>query len=299
MPAFDAYVMVDWSASSSPKLGPDSIWIASGERSGDTVRHINLQNPATRAAAIAAIAEIFASFPGRRILAGFDFPFGYVRGTAAALGMDQPAWRHTWRRLAADVRDEAYNGNNRFDVAESWNKSITGQPFPFWGNVREDGRSHLTRKRFRPHGEEDLPERRLVEARATTAQPVWKMAYTGSVGSQAMLGIPRVWQLRNDERFVGETAIWPFETGLGDARDKRIVLAEIYPSLIAPKEIPGKPKDAGQVTAMVERLAALDAADRLARFFRADPKLTDSEEEAVVTEEAWMLGVTAKGRYWK
>jgi hypothetical protein len=32
--AFDAYVMVDWSSSSSPASGNDSIWIASGAWSG-------------------------------------------------------------------------------------------------------------------------------------------------------------------------------------------------------------------------------------------------------------------------
>jgi hypothetical protein len=34
--AFDAYVMVDWSSSSSPATGNDSIWLASGTRHGRT-----------------------------------------------------------------------------------------------------------------------------------------------------------------------------------------------------------------------------------------------------------------------
>ena len=129
-----------------------------------------------------------------------------MRGTAAALGMDQPAWRHMWRRICADIRDDEENRNNRFDVAENWNRFISGEPFPFWGNVREEERSHLLRKRFRGHGDEDLPERRLVEAMTPTAQPVWKLAYAGSVGSQTLLGIPRVWTLRNDPRFATESA---------------------------------------------------------------------------------------------
>ena len=35
---FDDYVMVDWSASSHPRTGKDSIWIASGDWHGDTLK---------------------------------------------------------------------------------------------------------------------------------------------------------------------------------------------------------------------------------------------------------------------
>ena len=299
MPAFTNYIMVDWSAASLPKTGSDSIWIASTRRRDGAMSRTRLQNPSTRQEAMEILGGLMDAVPKRgRALIGFDFPFGYVRGTAAALGMDKPAWRHMWRRISADIRDDDENRNNRFDVAEGWNRFISGEPFPFWGNVREEDRSHLLRKRFRNHGDGDLPERRVAEAMTPTAQPVWKLAYAGSVGSQTMLGIPRVWALRNDPRFATEAAIWPFETGLADAPALRFVLAEIYPSLIEPKKLRGKPKDAGQVAAMVDHLSALDNEERLTPFFVGDPDLDPVLAEEVVAEEGWILGVTGDRRFW-
>ena len=291
--------MVDWSAASLPKTGEDSVWIASTRRRGGTLGRTRLQNPETRTEATDALAALLDAVPKRgRALIGFDFPFGYVRGTAAALGMDPPAWRHMWRRVTADIRDDDENRNNRFDVAEGWNRYISGEAFPFWGNVREEDRSHLARKRQRDHQDGDLPERRIVEAMTPTAQPVWKLAYAGSVGSQVLLGIPRVWFLRNDPRFAGESAIWPFETGLADAPKRRFIFAEIYPSLIEPKKLRGKPKDAGQVAAMVEHLATLDEAEKLAPYFAGDPSLDGADAECVVEEEGWILGVTGERQFW-
>ena len=299
MPAFTNYIMVDWSSASQPKTGADSIWVASARRHGGEMKRTRLQNLSTRQEATDALGALLEAVPKRgRALIGFDFPFGYVRGTAAALGMDKPAWRHMWRRITADIRDDDENRNNRFDIAEGWNRYISGEPFPFWGNVREEDRPHLSRKRFRGHEEGDLPERRLVEAMTPTAQPVWKLAYAGSVGSQVLLGIPRVWMLRNDPRFATEAALWPFETGLKDDPAFRFVFAEIYPSLIEPKKLRGKPKDAGQVAAMVEHLAALDEDDALVPFFEADPRLSPVEAEEVEGEEGWILGVTGPRRFW-
>ncbi len=299
MPAFTNYIMVDWSAASLPKTGADSIWIASTRRRQGKVSRTRLQNPTTRHEATEILANLMDAVPKRgRAVIGFDFPFGYVQGTAAALGMDPPAWRHMWRRISADIRDDGENRNNRFDVAEAWNRYISGEAFPFWGNVREEDRSHLLRKRFRDHGEGDLPEKRLVEAMTPTAQPVWKLAYAGSVGSQTLLGIPRVWTLRNDPRFAKEAAIWPFETGLADDPAYRFILAEIYPSLIEPKKLRGKPKDAGQVAAMVEHMSALDEEEQLTRYFAGSPSLSAEQAENVVEEEGWILGVTGERQFW-
>lgn len=299
VPAFTNYIMVDWSAASLPKSGADSIWIASNRRRGDKLSRTRLQNPQTRSEATDILAGLLETVPRRgRALIGFDFPFGYVRGTAEALGMDPPAWRHMWRRITADIRDDDENRNNRFDVAEGWNRYISGEAFPFWGNVREDDRSHLSRKRLRDHEEGDLPERRFVEALTPTAQPVWKLAYAGSVGSQVLLGIPRVWLLRNDPRFANEAAIWPFETGLADAPKSRFIFAEVYPSLIEPKKLRGKPKDAGQVAAMIEHLAALDADQKLTPYFAGDPSLPAEAAEQVIEEEGWILGVTGDRQFW-
>ncbi len=295
MPAFDSYIMVDWSAAAVPRRGKDSIWIACVDRLSDgRVRRSVLENPATRAEATDRLAGLIANRAdrGKRVLTGFDFPFGYPRGTGAALGHDGLVWRRIWAQIDALLDDAADNANNRFDVGEALNRALTGEAFPFWGHDGNRERPHLLRRDRRPHGPDDLSERRLCEARVRTTQPVWKLAYTGSVGSQALTGIPRVWALRTDGRLAFRTQIWPFETGLADCPEAQVILAEIYPSLVPPEALPGLPKDAGQVSAMAKALARWDAAGRLPALFAADPALTDAERHAVETEEAWILGVT-------
>jgi hypothetical protein len=44
-------------------------------------------------------------------------------------------------------------------------------------------------------------------------QPIWKLFGNGSVGGQALLGIPRLSALRNDEVLEPVFRVWPFETG--------------------------------------------------------------------------------------
>jgi precorrin-8X/cobalt-precorrin-8 methylmutase len=288
--------MVDWSAASAPRLGKDSIWIAVAERlrgRGKAVRRTDLVNLRTRAEAASWLETRLAALAKKgRVLAGFDFPFGYPAGTAARLGLNGTAWRSLWTALAAAIADDAGNANNRFDVAEDWNRRLCGEAFPFWGNVREEHRAHLVRRGCRAHGPGDLPRRRLADARVPGAHPVWQLAGNGSVGSQALLGIPRVWQMRHAPALETISAIWPFETGLADDASKRVILAESYPSLVRAKRLARLPKDAGQVAAMVEAFARADAAGELPFWFTGDPALGDDERAAIETEEAWILGLS-------
>src|SRR5262249_33605160 len=231
-----------------------------------------------------------------RVLAGFDFPFGYPAGTAARLGLNCTAWRSLWTELVERITDDGGNANNRFDLAEDWNRRICGEAFPFWGHVREAQRAHLLRRGGGAHGPGDLPRGRLADARVPGAHPVWQLAGNGSVGSQALLGIPRVWQIRHTPALEKIAAIWPFETGLADAAGKRVILAEAYPSLIRAKRLAHLPKDAGQGTAMVEAFARADAAGELAGWFTGDHALSAVERAAVETEEAWILGLNGRAR---
>jgi hypothetical protein len=298
MPAFTSYVMVDWSAASAPRLGKDSIWIAVVERQrGKAGRRTGLVNLRTRAEAASWLETRLAALAKKgRVLAGFDFPFGYPAGTAARLGLNGTAWRSLWTALAGAIADDGGNGNNRFDVAEDWNRRLCGEAFPFWGNVREEARAHLVRRGCRAHGPGDLPRRRLADARVPGAHPVWQLAGNGSVGSQALLGIPRVWQIRHAPALETIAAIWPFETGLADAAGKRVILAESYPSLVRAKRLAHLPKDAGQVAAMVEAFARADAAGELDSWFTGDPELSDDERAAIETEEAWILGLSGRAK---
>ena len=292
---FDAYAMVDWSAASSPKRGRDSIWYAIARRSGRSLEVADPKNPATRAQATEELAEQFARMlgEGRRILAGFDFPFGYPDGTAARLGLRGLPWRNMWQRLSDSIDDGPNNENNRFDVAESLNATISGEAFPFWGNVREENRRFLLRRNRRPHGAEDLAERRVCDLLIRSTQPVWKLAGIGSAGSQALTGIPRVWQLRRDSRLAFDAQIWPFETGLRHDSRPNLILAEVYPSLVPVDPMPPLPLDAAQVDTMCRRLAALDEAETLEKHFEGGTKLTAAQRRAVEREEGWILGVLA------
>ena len=41
---------------------------------------------------------------GERVLVGFDFPYGYPAGFAAALDLTGPPWLAVWRYLVAGCR---------------------------------------------------------------------------------------------------------------------------------------------------------------------------------------------------
>lgn len=298
---FDAYVMVDWSAAATPRRGRDSIWIAERVRGAGGTRRTALINPPTRQQATTALVSRLTRLAdsGRRVLVGFDFPFGYPAGTAARLNGNPVtcsrsgsyAWQKIWREIANGLEDDGDNRNNRFDLAESLNRRISGEAFPFWGETRESPRRFLRRRGRRPHGPDDLKERRLCEQFVRRTQPVWKLAGIGAVGGQALTGIPRVRELRRHPRLAGISRIWPFETGFHHDPRPQILFAEVYPSLIAPTKLAGLPKDAGQVDAVTRWFAHLDSAAALAPLFAGAAGLSPAERQDVVAEEAWILGV--------
>ena len=134
-------------------------------------------------------------------------------------------------------------------------------------------------------------ERRLIENRVPGAKTVWQLNGAGSVGGQVLTGIPRVWQLRTDPRLAFTTQIWPFETGLDDQPEARLILAEAYPSIVPPLALDGLPKDAGQVCALAEHLAGEDCAGRLGDLMRGG-EISAESRRIIETEEAWILGIT-------
>jgi len=294
MPLFDVYVMVDWSAAATRKRGKDSIWIGAFERHGSVLAQLALENPETRSEATERLCALLTRCleNGQRVLAGFDFPFGYPAGMCDRLGINGLKWRHLWSLLSDRLEDGPDNANNRFVVGAHLNERLYAAPFPFWGHDGKHEGPFLTARKSRQHGDGDIAERRLCEYRIRKTQPTWKLAYTGSVGGQALTGIPRVWQIRRDPRLAMDTHIWPFETGLEADDRPRVVLAEVYPSLIEPEDLEPLPKDAGQVTAIAKHFARLDSEEALAPLFAGDPSLSETERKAVVDEEAWILGVT-------
>jgi hypothetical protein len=287
---FDLVIIVDWSAANVPRVGRDSIWLCRSSAEDET-----LINPPTRRLAQTQLgAWLEAAYhSGRRVLLGFDFPFGYPCGFAARLGLKGPPWRAVWDEIAGLVKDDEDNRNNRFEVAEALNRRVSGGGFPFWGRPSAPVREHLSAKHHRRHEHDGLAERRLVDLYIPSAQPCWKLLGAGSVGGQALTGIPVARSLRDDPRWCHDIKVWPFETGLRSPGDAAIVMAEVYPSLWAIKAGPNEAKDAAQVRAVARYLRERDREGALAALFAGDPALTAEQRGQIEREEAWTLGVTA------
>lgn len=322
---FDVIVMIDWSASSTPTTGTDSIWIARLDTGGMVTA-----NPPTRRRAEAMLHELLHEAAGQRVLVGVDVPFGYPAGFAACLGGDGsddgdgddpddgdgddpgdgdvavpadpgPPWRRVWSAIAAGLTDGADNRNDRFALAARLNAMVGDGPGPFWGCPASQASADLsTRKDHRfpvvgrggPIEEYRLTERRCRDA-GRRPLSVWQTAYTGSVGSQALTAIPVLERLLNDPVLGRRVEVWPFTTGtVADptcARPDAIVLAEIWPSGFDLDLGRHPVRDAAQVIGTSEWLAAADTDGTLGALFA--PRLSDAERTVVVTEEAWILGV--------
>nr|WP_309503213.1 gephyrin-like molybdotransferase Glp [uncultured Roseovarius sp.] len=273
MTGFDVTVVVDWSARSAPspaRPSPDAIWIAVA-RDGNVTCHYHR----TRDAAFTALCALFdaAIAAGERVLAGFDFPFGYPAGFAEAVtGSDDPF--AVWAMLADRIEDGPDNANNRFEVARALNAALPGVG-PFWGCPAALSDAVLPARGNARHGH-GLPERRAVEARIPSAQPCWKLYTTGSVGSQALVGLPHLHRLRS--RYRAALSVAPFEPP-----ETQIVLAEVYPSLLADeielRRAPDEIKDRAQVRVLANALSQIDPS-------HLDAMLREGD-----TREGWILGI--------
>jgi hypothetical protein len=291
---FERIVIVDWSASSAPTTGADSVWIAVADARG-----IELSNPPTRRVALAEIAAAVDSVGPTLI--GVDFSLGFPRGTAAALGLAGRPWRAMWELLGSAVSDDDRNRNNRFAVASGLNADMAGVAAmaamteraagPFWGCPPAQRTEYLTstkpaRKAVWP------PEWRHVEARlrGEGLRPfsAWQLLGAGAVGSQSLVGIAVLERLRWN---LGERlCVWPFDTGLAAPTDADVVVAEAWPSRW-PVTVPSDMvKDAAQVQATAQRLVDMNIEGTLNALFV--PLVESSQLDDVLGEEGWVLGVT-------
>jgi hypothetical protein len=296
--AFDAYVMVDWSSSSSPVTGCDSIWIASGAWSGRTFTAGSPQNVPTRVQAADKVREQVVRWrdEGKRVLVGFDFAFGYPAGFASALGLTSASrsWEALHEHFASSVTDSAQNAHNRDAFADQCNRKV-GAPGPFWGCTKSAITRSLTRQRI---GFFQFPHHNLEEWRATdlaarcrvTTQSVWKLNCGVSVGGQTILGIKYLSEL---SRAVGGHR-WPFE-GWTTPTGPAIWFAEIFPSLVQYPEWTDEYKmrrDRTQVQSCLRQAAERDSVGKLKADF-ARPGMLDAATLARVEgEEGWILWVT-------
>ena len=264
---FDRVIVVDWSgrATRSPvKESKDAIWIGLFEPGRQTQDYFRTRTDAA-SWLTARLAE------GGRQLVGFDFPMGYPAGFARRLiGADAGLALHGW--LAERIVDRPDNANNRFEVAAEINRLLGGGG-PFWGCPKASPRQCLSSFKTIDYDPLGLEEKRRVERENPPAKPVWQLLGRGSVGSQALLGIPVVHRLA---RATG-ASVWPFEP------PRALTLAEVYPSLLASAvaEAGDRIPDRAQVRLLARALFNLSQHDRLSAMF---------ETPAIAAEEGWILG---------
>lgn len=279
--AFDTVIMVDWAGGKDRGAKPkaDAIWSCAGTREA-------LEAPRyhrNRQVVMAWLADRLAAEAGagRRVLVGFDFPFGYPAGFAAALtGAPDPLALWDW--FAANLEDGP-KGSNRYDLADRINAGFPGTG-PFWFNGSGRDLLHLP-KQGRARDGHGMAEKRLAENLAKGAFTCWQMGGAGSVGSQAMTGIAALGRLR--AAMPGLCRVWPFEE-----REAPVTLVEIWPSLagsaVKAAQGPDEVKDAAQVRLMTDAVLRLEESGGLARLLAAVP-------ENARMEEGWILGLSPEG----
>lgn len=274
---FDRVIVVDWSAANLPTSATNranAVWIGCHDAEGGQEWHHR-----TRASAEAQIVTLIetARADGLRLLIGFDFAMGYPSGFATRL-TGKPEAQAVWGWLAGAVRDEADNRNNRFEVATTINAAFAEGPGPFWSHPTGQHWPGLPYRRVGiDYAALGLAEKRAAEVAVPRAKSPWMLFNPGSVGSQSLLGLPMVHRLAQ----MSGTAVWPFDTP-----DAPVVLAEVYPSLLAGEvailaNAEALTADQAQVRLLSQALYRLSGTDRLEQLFEAPSQ---------AQEEGWILG---------
>ncbi len=269
---FDAVIVVDWSSASSPspvRPSGNAIWIGEAGPGGEESRYCR-----TRTEAEAEIGRRIDRLrsAGRRVLVGFDFPQGYPAGFATRL-TGVPSAQSIWAWIAKRLTDGPDNKNTRFQLADGINARFGGRG-PFWGRPGQYDLPHLPARKHVDYPALGLAERRTVETLVPRAQPVWKLYTTGSVGAQALTGMPVIHRLSQRP----DTSVWPFE-----GPDRPVVLAEVYPSLLAAevRADPGPITDETQVRLLSRALLRASKRGQLAQML---------DVPGIAREEGWILG---------
>jgi precorrin-8X/cobalt-precorrin-8 methylmutase len=291
---FDDYIFGDWSASATPKRGKDSLWLcrARSARGGELACEI--ENPTTRADAFVRLRQwlLEAVARERRALVGLDFPYGLPSDSYALLVGPEGGWRDYWAALAARITDGPKNATNRFVVADALNRASGLREGPFWGTPPRAATDAL--RATKPRGGDGPSEFREVEAvlRAAGRRPfaVWQLLGNGSVGSQALVGLPMLHALTTDPELAPHSKVWPFEpVSLEAARRPLVIHTEVWPGAIEVDLTRHEIRDAAQMIALAEWAARADATGALARYF--DAVRATPEREARARIEGWVLGV--------
>lgn len=309
MSLFDAYIFVDWSAANTVKperQSPDSVWV------GEFVAELGLMKESyhrTRYSGFKYVEQFLQAQVAkkRRVLVGFDFPYGYPTGFAKHLSDSHNfvGWKLIWSELSKRIKDSPENRSNRFLVGSEFNSILGGERGgPFWGcpvgKENENLKCKSPRFPFVSKAGVEIERLRIVESRLPRTQETWKLFGNGSVGSQALVGIPYILKLRQHPDLEKFSHVWPFETGFSNQlfadMGPLVIHAEIWPGVVEervrllsdcdPKLI----RDCAQVRAMCQWAYEYDKAGLLDSHFNIPSGLSEQQIKLCVEEEGWVLG---------
>jgi molybdopterin molybdotransferase len=272
---FDTFVVIDWSGGNDTGASPrkDAIW-AGVSRNGQSQDPVYLRNRTEAEAWIVDLirAELEAE---RRVMIGFDFPFGYPAGFAEALtGYANPLVLWDW--FEARIEDSPET-NNRFDLAAEMNLGLGDGAGPFWFNGLPN-RDIPGLPRTKDGYANQFPEKRQAETRTKGSFSCWQMGGVGAVGSQVFMGLPVLSRLR--KRFHGQVNVWPFEQ-----LKRPVAFVEVWPSLTVGGDVPdGVIKDAWQVQELARQMSGL-----------SDEALAEMLD-VCAPEEGWIFGLGFEDR---
>lgn len=280
---FQRIIIVDFSAAASP--GPrrpkaDQIWLASvipGAAPGPA------EYFRTRSALEHRLSDLIQQTKGN-LMIGWDFPFGYPAGSTLGGGRDAAA------ALASEITDAPDNRNNRFEFAAWFNRQWPQGPGPFWARPASVTDVDLPPRRpdqaVFPFSPWRCVETRLKSLGLHSVQSVWKLYTTGSVGSQALMGLPLIHRLL--QRHTGR--VWPFDTDWDKQLDG-VIHVECWPSMIDFSAEDHPIRDARQVMAMARALGMADHYGKLSDWLAAPSDLSADDLAAVQQQEGWIAGV--------
>jgi molybdopterin molybdotransferase len=280
---FDTILVADWSAGKRRPARPskDAIWlgVARGGVADDPVYCRSRQD------AEALIAGLIKAEKdaGRRLLAAFDFPFGYPQGvTRRIVSSDDPL--DLWAWLADRITDAPDGSNNRYTIAEEMNRMFDGTG-PFWGKPNKQDWPDVP---YRKAGitYDQVAEHRACDRAARAASSCFQLAFPPTVGGQVLMGLPVLHRLR----CAGGVAVWPFEPW----QDAPVVLAEIWPGLIE-QAVKSQLSELGpQAIRDCEQVRLLALA--LSRLSEDELHGWMSDLPDIARQEAWILGAGHSAR---
>lgn len=277
MSLFDTVLVADWSAGkrAGPKPKKDAIWLGV-TRDGVSQDPIYCRSRREAEREIVQLIEEETAAK-RRLLCGFDFPFGYPKGFARHVtGSGDPFALWDW--FEAHIKDCDDGSNNRYEVAETLNRMF-GQAGPFWGKPHEGKWPDIP---YRKAGItfDTIAEKRACDRVAKASSSCFQLAFPPTVGGQVMMGLPMLNRLRR----LDGVHVWPFEM----VERSPVVLAEIWPGVIEASVRRSLAQEGG--TAIRDRTQVRLLADALARLpaSRLASHMTDVPPAA--REEAWILG---------